>query len=109
MEKTKDQLRDEADMLRFQVEQLWKDCKDYRARLSQALHFKREGVRIKQDTIDELRAEIEKLRDANVRAIDMLRRAMRTSVPIPLTEIGARKMSSVVMCDIQNFLASTEE
>ena len=61
--KTINELRDDNAMLRFQVEQLWKDCKDYRTRLSQAMHTKRESSRIKQGIIDELKAENARMKE----------------------------------------------
>ena len=55
MEKTKHQLRDEADMLQFKVDRLWELVLDYRARLTQLQHSSRESSKLKQAIIDELK------------------------------------------------------
>ena len=59
--RTSKEVRTDNKMLRFQVEQLWKDLKAERTRGDQAVHSRRMSAKIRGNVIDELRAENEKL------------------------------------------------
>jgi len=61
--RTSKEVREDNKMLRFQVEVLWKNLKEERARRDHLVRTKREGAQIKQDIIDELKAEVARLEE----------------------------------------------